>query len=107
MPDMFDLMDDQAIELDQQKEYVRTEIASDTTVECRQLANFGEMGIGLDFCGSCSRIKDLQVMQSPAGYYIGICDSDGPFCRATPYTNKKTAEYCGEVLKKRAESLNS
>lgn len=102
MADMCDLMDDQAIELDHQKEYVRTEIASDT-VECKQLANFGEMGIGLDFCESCSRIHELKVMRSPAGYYIGICDNDGPFCRATPYTNKKPAEYCGEVLKKRAE----
>lgn len=43
----------------------------------------------------CNKGKELQVLQSPAGYYIGTLDEDGfPNCRVSKdyYKERKTAE---------------
>ena len=82
MPSLEDLYDDQALELDRQKDYVRSEIGEG---ECNQVNVGSEMGLGLDLCSECNVRTMLQICQSAAGFYIGTRDCDGPFCRATEY----------------------
>lgn len=86
-----DLMDDQAIELDRQKEFCQAEIEEEFT-QCKQFEIGGEMGLGLLFCTSCKRRSELQVCRSGGGFYVGIVDNDGPFCRATDYASKATMD---------------
>ena len=33
----------------------------------------------------CKQGKELSVLSSGAGYYIGTCDEEGPFCRISLY----------------------
>lgn len=37
----------------------------------------------------CKRGKQLKILQSAAGYYVGTCDEDGPYCRLTAYARTK------------------
>ena len=42
---------------------------------------------------TCINGKDIQVLRSAAGYYIGCYDEDGPCCRISGYySNKQNAE---------------
>lgn len=41
----------------------------------------------------CIKGKEIQVLRSNAGYYIGCFDVDGPYCRISHYyRDKATAE---------------
>lgn len=41
----------------------------------------------------CAIEKELSVHKTPAGWYIGVWDEDGPRCRiSTYYRTKETAE---------------
>jgi hypothetical protein len=33
----------------------------------------------------CTKGKKLQVLNSNAGYYIGVFDDEGPYCRMSEY----------------------
>ena len=91
--DMFDLMDDQALELERQKEYTKSEIDSDS---CVQMDLYGQYGLGLHYCTGCRRKSELQVMKSNAGWYLGVIDSEGPLCRASAYY--PTRKYAAAIL---------
>lgn len=37
----------------------------------------------------CKKDKQLQVLHSAAGYYVGTFDEEGPYCRLTGYAQTK------------------
>lgn len=39
----------------------------------------------------CVKGKEIQVHKTPAGYYIGVWDEDGPRCRISGYYRTKEA----------------
>lgn len=54
-------------------------------MSCRQMEQFDRMGVGIKNCGDCERLDRLQVLSSPAGYYLGTLEDGMPYCRATVY----------------------
>ena len=38
---------------------------------------------------TCERGKQIALMQSPAGFYVGTFDDEGPCCRLTEYSEVK------------------
>lgn len=39
----------------------------------------------------CIKGKDIQVLRSAAGYYIGCYDEEGPYCRISGYYGSREA----------------
>lgn len=37
----------------------------------------------------CKQGKELRVLESPAGFYIGTFDDEGPYCRISLYYNDR------------------
>ena len=83
MPNLEDLYDDQQVELDRQKEYARKEIGESIQEQCNCLETGSSFDLGL--CHQCRLASRLAVLKSAAGYYIGVAEDDGPYCRGSGY----------------------
>lgn len=53
-----------------------------------------------NMCGKdCVRCGGIQVCQSAAGYYLGIVNENGPYCRATQYITEADANEALKLVK--------
>ncbi len=58
---------------------------------CKMLENNGQLGMGVEYCGGCHYLATAQVMETAGGFYVGVADDGGPFCRITPYMSEADA----------------
>lgn len=66
-------------------------------IHCNMIMKTGAMGMGVSYCRGCAMLKKAEVLESPAGYYVGVLDV-GPVCRITEYMRKDEAELYLEII---------